>query len=57
MFVGCVRSMVYTSPLVKLPLRVPTPPSGLPARSRIESLSITSNRSVPSPAPVFTVTV
>ena len=52
-----VLSMAYDSPAEKLPFPAPTPPSGLPTQSRIESLSIRSNRNKPLFVPVLTVTV
>ena len=54
--VGAVLSITIVWP-VKLPLPVPVPPSLLPTSSVIESSSVRSRRSVPSPAPVVTVTV
>ena len=56
MSVGRVLSIVYVSPLTKSPLWRPTPPKGVPAASRIVSLSLTSSRKVPLPVPVATAT-
>ena len=55
--VGAVLSIVKNCPVAKLPFPNPVPPNLLEAMSNIVSLSVTSNRSVPEPAPVFTVTV
>jgi hypothetical protein len=55
--VGAVLSIVYAWPVVKLPLPAPGPSSGFVARSAIEASSFRSRRRVPSPLPVFAVTV
>ena len=49
--------IVYVPPVLKYPFPVPAPPSGPPLPSTIESLSIRSRRTFPSPVPVLTVTV
>ena len=53
---GGVRSIVYVSPPVKLPLLFPVPPRGV-VPFVMESLSVRSRRSVPLPLPVLTATV
>src|SRR5437667_303817 len=54
-----VVGVVYASPVVKEPFPlpvVPDPPSGIELRFLIESSSVTSNRTVPTPVPTCTVT-
>jgi hypothetical protein len=54
---GTLLSIVYTPPVMKFPLPVPTPFNGLRLTSTILSSSTRSKRKVPSPVPALTLIV